>query len=135
MTFVSVNETVRVQEARKPREAVAIGRHEGMSALRRDDCPGDFADCVDCVSRGREFAWRCACSVRGHDRAAGEDQAAPSNRNPGLSWYSGRSLPDAAAVRATIPDIGCRPSGPSATGSAVLHASQLLPVFFGDRGG
>jgi len=44
-------------------------------------------------------------------------------------------LPDAAAVRATIPDIGCRPSGPSAMGSAVLHARQFLPVFFRDRGG
>ena len=58
----------------------------------------------------------------------------------GLSSYRGRSLRgcfllDAAAVPATIPNVGCRPSGSSAMGSAVLHARQLLLVFFGDRGG
>ena len=44
-------------------------------------------------------------------------------------------LLDAASVRAMIPVVGCRPRGSSAMGSAVLHARQVLPVFFGDRGG
>ena len=44
-------------------------------------------------------------------------------------------LLDAAAVLATIPNVGCRPGGSSAIGSGVLHARQLLPVFFGDRDG
>ena len=42
---------------------------------------------------------------------------------------------DGAAARATIPEVGCRPSRFSTMGSAVLRARNLALVFFGDRGG
>ena len=110
----------------------------GGDLLKPADVVGGEAS--DSLATTEGMLCRGACSVRGRDRGA---QRGPScaikqkNRTLVLPRAEPRGclLLAAAAVRANISMVGYGSSGSSAMGSAVLHARQLLPVIFGDRGG